>query len=73
MPTTGKKTGNFVGKKIHGVESQGKIREFYKNMSEKYQGIFNLFHNIKKNYRNDVWKYIQKLSTLLYLSNFEIF
>ena len=35
-------------------EKMGKIREFYKNMSVKYQGIFNMFHNNKKNHRNDV-------------------
>ena len=50
------KTGNFV-KKIPAGKNQGiwkkwvksgKIREFYKNMSGKYQGIFSLFHNLKK-------------------------
>ena len=30
------------------LEKMGKIREFYKNMSGKYQGIFSLFHNLKK-------------------------
>ena len=33
----------------------GKFRAFYKNMSEKYQGIFNLFHDIKNRRNDDIY------------------
>ena len=64
MPTTGKSQGiaEFSGGKNPSREKsgnfekmgeiRGKIREFYKNMPGKFQGIFDLFHDIK-NHRND--------------------
>ena len=57
----------------------GKIREFYKNLSGKYQGIFSLFHNLKK--ITEMMLYMIKMATFfdenhlnyLYMSNFAIF
>ena len=45
-----KKKKKYLQGKVREFEkwgNQGKIREFCKNMSGKYQGIFNLFHEIK--------------------------
>ena len=42
-------------------EKMGKIREFYKNMSGKYQGIFSLFHNLKK--ITEMMLYMIKMAT----------
>ena len=57
--------GKNLCREISGnLEKVGKIREFYKNMSGKYRGIFNLFHDIK-NHRNHVI-YMMKMSSLFY-------
>ena len=40
--------GAHYREKSGNLGKMGKIREFYKNMSGKYQGIFSLFHNLKK-------------------------
>ena len=52
---------NSLQGKIKEFGKMGKIREFYKNMSGKYQGIFSLFHNFKK--ITEMMLYMIKIAT----------
>ena len=51
----------------------GKIGEFYKNMSGKYQEIFNLFHNIKKITEMMLYKKKELFMKTTLMSTFAIF
>ena len=71
VPARGKnqgKRGFFCKKKSGNLGKIGEIRgenwEFFKNMSGKYQGIFNIFHDIKI---TEMILYEKKILPLLYL------